>query len=49
MNGEYDDQLNWPVKVKVELELLNQAGDHHHVVRTENMEWTKGKKGNFLQ
>ena len=35
MKGEYDDQLNWPVEVKVQLELLNQNGDHHHVVRTE--------------
>ena len=44
MNGEYDDQLHWPVKVRVQLELLNQAGDHHHVVRIRNMEWTKGKR-----
>ena len=44
MNGEYDDQLHWPVKVRVQLELLNQAGDHHHVVRTKNMKWTKGKR-----
>ena len=32
MKGEYDDQLNWPVEFKVQLELLNQNGDHHHVV-----------------
>ena len=44
MNGEYDDQLNWPVEVKVQLELLNQNGYHHHVVRTRNMKWNKDKR-----
>ena len=34
VTGEYDDQLHWPVEVKVQLEVLNQAGDHHHVERT---------------
>ena len=29
--GEYDDQLHWPMEVKVRLHLLNQAGDCHHV------------------
>ena len=44
MKGEYDDQLNWPVKVKVQLELLNQTGNHHHVVRTRNMKWNKDRR-----
>ena len=44
MEGEYDDQLYWPVKVKVQLELLNQNGDHHHVVRTVNMKWNKDER-----
>ena len=44
INGEYDDQLNWPVEFKVQLELLNQNGDHHHVVRTENMKWNKDQR-----
>ena len=48
MKGEYDDQLNWPVKVRVQLKLLNQAGDHHHVVSTKNMEWTKEKRDSYL-
>ena len=37
MKGEYDSQLPWPLKVKVQLDLLNQAGDHHHVVRTADL------------
>ena len=39
LTGEFDDQLHWPVEVKVRLELLNQAGDHHHLQRTERFEW----------
>ena len=35
IDGEYDDQLDWPMEVKVCLELLNQVGDHH-VVKTKN-------------
>ena len=45
MNGEYDDQLDWPAKVKVQLELLNQAGDHHNVVRRKNIKWNKRSRG----
>ena len=49
MNGEYDYQLHWPVKVKVQLELLNQAGDHHNVVRTGNREWAKWNSVMYLK
>ena len=48
MKGEYDDQLHWPVKVEVRLELLDQAGDHHHVERTENVERTKDKRNRYF-
>ena len=44
MKGDYDHQLHWPMQVKVRLELLNQAGDHHHVVRTASIKWTKFQK-----
>ena len=32
IKGEYDDEVLWPVEIKVQLEILNQAGDHDHVV-----------------
>ena len=48
MKGEYDSQLPWPLKVKVRLDLLNQAGDHHHVVRTADLRWDKWEKEQFL-
>ena len=44
VTGEYDDQLHWPVEVKVRLELLNQAGDHHHVERTKSFKCEKNKR-----
>jgi phage host-nuclease inhibitor protein Gam len=37
MKGEYDSQLKWPLKVKVQLDLLNQAGNHHHVFRKADL------------
>ena len=47
LTGEYDDQLPWPVNVTVHLELLNQAGNHHHVERTKTWKWGKGERGGF--
>jgi len=44
LTGEYDGQLPWPVNVTVRLELLNQAGDHHHVERTKTWKWGKDKR-----
>ena len=43
--GEYDDQLPWPVSVKVCLELLNQAGTQHNVKRIKSWNWEKDKRG----
>ena len=43
--GEYDDQLPWPVKIKVHLEMLNQAGNHHHMQRSTTLVWGKEKMG----
>ena len=45
--GEYDDQLPWPVNVTVHLELLNQAGDHHHVERTKTWKWGKDGRDKY--
>jgi len=45
--GEYDDQLPWPVNVTVRLELLNQAGDHHHVEWTKTRKWGEDKRNSY--
>ena len=37
IKGDYDEHLQWPVEVRVQLQLLNQAGDHHHLVKTSNI------------
>ena len=47
--GEYDSQLRWPMEVKVQLELLNQAGDHHHMVTTKNWKTQADTKVSLLQ
>ena len=40
--GEYDDQLHWPVELKAHLELLNQSRSHHsNITKTENLSWKK--------
>ena len=43
--GENDDLLEWPVRINVKLELLNQAGDHNHVVRNIIQIWEKRERG----
>ena len=43
--GEYDDQLPWPVNIKVCLQLLNQAGDDLHEEKCKSWEWEKEKRG----
>ena len=47
VKGRKNYQLQWPVKVKVLLQLLNQAGDHHHVARTKALEWKKDEGVSF--
>ena len=45
VEGENDDQLSWPVKVFVTLELLNQAGNNNQQLqRCKAMEWAKGER-----
>ena len=39
VRGDYDDQLRWPLQVRVHLELLNQANDCHHIEVTNSLEW----------
>ena len=45
MDSEYDESLQWPVEVRVQLELLNQAGDNHHLMKTKNMTFTREERG----
>ena len=47
LSGEFDHQLLWPVRVRVYLELLNQAGDHHHVERIKTWKWGLSKRDNW--
>ena len=48
VTGEYDDQLHWPVEVKVRLQLLNQAGNHHHVEKIKaTSKWKKNDRDSY--
>lgn len=38
VKGLYDHRLAWPAKVTVTLELLNQLGDHDHIINTNLFE-----------
>ena len=31
MRGSYDNQLKWPFRGKITIQIVNQAGDHSHV------------------
>ena len=44
VEGENDDQLSWPVKVFVTLELLNQAGNNNHLQRCKALEFAEGER-----
>ena len=42
--GDYDDELHWPVKVKVEVEQLNQVADQGHVMVSTTLWWDKAER-----
>ena len=41
MVGEHDGELSWPIQVTAHLQLLNQRGDHGHVMTSLNVEMSK--------
>ena len=41
MVGEHDGELSWPIQVTAHLQLLNQRGDHGHVMASLNVEMSK--------
>ena len=45
--GEQDDNLQWPLEVRVQLKLLNLAGSDQHVVRVRKVKWLKENRENF--
>ena len=40
--GEHHNELSWPIQVTAHLQLLNQRGDHDHVVASLNTRLNKG-------
>ena len=52
MQGEFDDQLNWPLKASITIQIMNQFGEHHHhtkdiTINFENRVTHRKKGGGF--
>ena len=45
MEGEYDGQLSWPIQITAHLQLLNQRGDHGHVVARQTFNGVAKRSG----
>ena len=43
MSGEFNATLQWPVKVTITLQLLNQHRDQDHITVTKPFQWTKSE------
>ena len=41
MKGELDNQLQWPVKCTITLQLRNQHRDQDHITKTVDFQWNK--------
>ena len=37
--GEFDCELNWPVKARVTIQIWNQNGDSDHIQRSKQVSW----------
>ena len=41
LEGDHDDELDWPVSTTAHVQLLNQLGDHSHHEKTSTDSWRK--------
>lgn len=48
MEGEFDWELDWPVKAKVTIQIQNQNGDSDHIRRSKTIAWQYKAKGDPL-
>ena len=48
MQGEFDCELDWPVKARVTIQIQNQAGDSDHVQRSKQVSWQHKSLGDPL-
>lgn len=39
MQGEFDWELEWPVKARVTIQIQNQNGDSDHIKRSKQISW----------
>lgn len=48
MDGEFDQELDWPVKARVTIQIQNQNGDSDHIKRGKQISWQYKSKGDPL-
>ena len=41
MQGEFDDQLTWPLQATVKIQLLNQVGERHHHTKDISLDYSQ--------
>lgn len=48
MKGEFDYELEWPIKAKVTIQIQNQSGDMDHIQRSKQIAWQYKSLGDPL-
>ena len=48
MQGEFDQELEWPVKARVTIQIRNQNGDSDHIQRSKQIAWQYKSLGDLL-
>ncbi len=47
--GEFDDEIEWPVKCTVTVHLLNQLGDHDHIHGSKTLTLNRQQEKTYIQ
>ncbi len=48
MKGEFDTELEWPVKAKVTIQIQDQGPEDSHIRRSKTISWQYKSKGDPL-
>jgi hypothetical protein len=48
MQGQFDGELEWPVKARITIEIRNQNGDSDHIQRSKQVAWQYKSLGDPL-
>lgn len=48
MQGQFDCELDWPVKARITIQIHNQNGDSGHIQRSKQVSWQYKSRGDPL-